>query len=60
VFGSYQCGIYPGDYSRFTSDWIQVYQTPYTPTIAPLPWFSVFGAPPAPQRPAPHLRAAPV
>ena len=41
---SYQCGVYPGNYSRFTSDWTQVYQTAYTPTIAPLPWFSVFGA----------------
>ena len=44
---SYQCGIYPNDYSRFSSDWSQIYQTPYTPTIAPLPWFSVFGEPPA-------------
>ena len=47
---SYQCGIYPGNYSRFTSDWTQVYQTAYTPTIAPLPWFSVFGAHTLPER----------
>ncbi len=47
---SYQCGVYPGNYSRFTSDWTQVYQTTYTPTIAPLPWFSVFGAHTLPAR----------
>ncbi len=47
---SYQCGVYPGNYSRFTSDWTQVYQTAYMPTIAPLPWFSVFGAHTLPER----------
>ena len=41
----YECGVQPNDYSRFQSDWIQVYQTPYTPTIRNLPWFNVFGAP---------------
>ena len=41
----YECGVQPNDYSRFQSDWIQVYQTPYTPTIRYLPWFNVFGAP---------------
>ena len=39
-----QCGVYPNDYTRFQTDWIRVYQTSYTPTIAPLPWFNVFGA----------------
>ncbi|KAK9830874.1 hypothetical protein WJX81_000716 [Elliptochloris bilobata] len=39
----YECGVYPNDYSRFQSDWINVYQTPFTPTIAPLPWFNVIG-----------------
>ena len=44
----YECGVQPNDYSRFQSDWIQVYQTPYTPTIKNLPWFNVFGAPTVP------------
>lgn len=44
----YECGVQPNDYSRFQSDWIQVYQTPYTPTIRYLPWFNVFGAPALP------------
>ena len=55
---SYQCGIYPNDYSRFSSDWSQIYQTPYTPTIAPLPWFSVFGEPPRAAVPGSYHRAA--
>ena len=41
----YECGVQPNDYSRFQSDWIQVYQTAFTPTIRSLPWFNVFGAP---------------
>lgn len=46
----YECGVQPNDYSRFQSDWIQVYQTPFTPTIRSLPWFNVFGAPTFPLR----------